>query len=88
MKKLIISESQYNRLKENLIKETKFSWDGTYNNEDVNEITMGDDIELPLDENEEIDCGCSFNQPEPTDVQDSKWFSDEDGERMMDIQVD
>lgn len=36
----------------------------------------------------ESDCGCSLKESEPTDVQNSKWFSDEDGERIMDIQVD
>lgn len=46
-------------------------------------VGLGDDLEY-VDE----DCGCSVNEHEPTDVKKSKWFSDEDGERMMDIQVD
>jgi len=114
-KTLKITEAQYNRMKENLIKETRFSWDGTYANESI-----GDDIELPLEEediedyhypfdnpesDEEFDpyklkemtiglgddleyvdeeCGCPLNQPEPTDVKDSQWFSKEDGERTID----
>lgn len=83
-RKLIITEAQYNRLKNNLIKEEMFSWDGTYANEDVNEMAMGDDIELPLEEDLDEACGCPLNQPEPTDVKDSQWFSKEDGERTID----
>lgn len=78
-KKIIITEAQFKKLKDFLIKETKFSWDGTYANE-----SMGDGIELPIDE----ECGCPLNQPEPTDVKHSQWFSDVDGERIIDNQVD
>jgi len=117
MKKLVITEAQYNRLKENLIKETAFSWDGTYANEvnehhdgEFSETLMNKTLSEFLDElkskNEESyeaveeiikknfnqvqneACGCPLNQPEPTDVQDSQWFSDVDGERIMDNQVD
>ena len=78
--KIIITESQYLRLKNSLINETKFSWDGKYANEsDINEI--GDDLELPIDEE---DLGSLLNQPEPTDVKNSQWFSDVDGERSVD----
>ena len=75
--KLIITENQFKKLKEKLIKETKFSWDGKYANESI-----GDDLELPLEE----ECGCSLNQPEPTDVTNSQWFSDVDGEMVIDKQ--
>jgi len=53
--------------------------------ETVDEIVvgLGDDIEI-VDE----DCGCPLNQPEPTDVKKSQWFSDVDGERITDKQVD
>ena len=78
--KLIITEAQYTRLKQNLIKETKFSWNGEYANE-----SLGDDIELPLEEDLDKECGCPLNQPEPTDINVSKWFSDVDGERLMDM---
>ena len=99
------------------LNETKFSWNGVYANEEVNEdeysypfdakdttekseddvdpyaikekegieeivVGLGDDIEI------DEDCGCSLNQPDPTDVKDSQWFSDVDGERLTDKQVD
>jgi len=82
--KLKITEAQFKRLKEILIKETKFSWDGRYANEDVNEIMLGNDMELPLEEDLDETCGCPLNQPEPTDVKNSQWFSKEDGERTID----
>lgn len=47
-------------------------------------VGLGDDLEYI----EEKNCGCSLEESEPTDVANSKWFSDEDGERIMDIQVD
>jgi len=52
-------------------------------------IFLGNDMET-IEETEEIeeDCGCSLNQPEPSDVKDSQWFSDVDGERITDKQVD
>tara|TARA_R110000796_G_scaffold219934_1_gene335999 strand:+ start:15005 stop:15382 length:378 start_codon:yes stop_codon:yes gene_type:complete len=122
--KLIITEAQYNRLKANLIKETSFSWDGTYANEDdlhetdaedynqeynvasttnkndpnytdpyeikeKSTMFLGNDMET-IEETEELEeeCGCALNQPEPTDVKGSQWFSDVDGERIIDNQVD
>jgi len=42
-------------------------------------IALGSDIEM-VDE----DCGCPLDQPEPTDVDKSQWFSQEDGERLTD----
>ena len=78
-KKLIITESQFKKLKEKLIIETKFNWDGKYANENI-----GDDIELPLDEELDTECGCSLKQPNPTDVDKSQWFSKIDGERNID----
>ena len=44
--KLIITEKQYKKIKETLLKEEMFSWDGKY--EDEKEV----------DEN----CGCNLNQ--------------------------
>ena len=46
-------------------------------------VGLGDDLEYVEEE-----CGCSLKENQPTDVKNSKWFSDEDGERIMDIQVD
>lgn len=76
-KKLKITEDQFKRLKENLINEDKFSWDGKYANEDVDEgmVGMPGDMEF-VDE--------KLEQPEPTDVENSQWFSDVDGNRLTD----
>ena len=48
--------------------------------EGVDEIVvgLGDDIEM-VDEGD----GKPLDQPEPTDVSQSQWFSDDDGERIM-----
>lgn len=82
-KKIKITEVQYNRLKKTL-SENKFNWDGKYSNEDINEVEeevtqFGNDIEVTED------CGCSLNQPEPTDIEDAQWFSNVDGDRLTDI---
>ena len=83
-----------NLLFEQRCNEERFSWDGTYANEvneddlkeeEIDEIVvgLGDDLEY-VDE----DCGCPLDQPEPTDVKKSQWFSDVDGERIIDKEVD
>lgn len=102
------------------LNENKFSWDGTYANEVVEEVEVvegvEDDIEAynhlydvessSKDDNDVVDpytlrekrmmalgndiemvdedCGCPLDQPEPSDVGKSQWFSQEDGERLTD----
>jgi hypothetical protein len=34
------------------------------------------------------DCGCSVNESEPTDIENSQWFSNVDGERVTDKEMD
>jgi hypothetical protein len=42
-------------------------------------MALGNDMEM-VDE----ECGCPLDQPEPSDVEKSQWFSQEDGERLTD----
>jgi len=86
-----IAMKKANMLFEQRCNESAFSWDGKYaNEEDIDEaMFLGDDMET-IEETEEIeeDCGCLLNQPEPTDVESSQWFSDEHGERITDMELD
>lgn len=54
------------------LKESGFSWDGKYENEDIEE-GLGDDMEIMEDEE---------------DDSKTQWFSYEDGERLTDRNLD
>lgn len=47
---------------------------------DEGTISLGDDLEVI----EGVDCDCSLDEVDTTDVEKTKWFSDVDGERLMD----
>jgi hypothetical protein len=52
-----------------------------YEIKDPNEnIMLGDDLEVV----KESDCDCKVDETDTTDVENSIWFSDVDGERLMD----
>jgi len=66
------------------LKESAFNWNGKYENEEEIEegIFLGNDMESTeyIDENEEEGCDCPLSEDENT----TQWFSDEDGERLID----
>jgi hypothetical protein len=63
---------------------TAFNWNGEYANEDTNEgtVSFGGDIEI-TEVDEEV-----VNEFETTDVENSQFFSDEDGDRLTDKYLD
>lgn len=69
------------------INESKFSWDGKYANEDDPELDeatfLGNDMEAtsPFTDDGNIEEDANM----ATDVEDSQWFSDKDGERLTDL---
>lgn len=65
------------------LNENKFSWDGQYEDEKIDEMTigLGNDLEFVDDEVEES-CGCELKKESLED--EIQWFSDEEGERLID----